>query len=156
MDANQLLTSLGLAVGLPDLKFDHNGCARLLFDQRIAVDLERDADAGCIHVYTVLGAAPPPGTGEALYRRLLEGNLFGSQTQGAALAVDAATHEILLSRSLDVEAASADDFARLVEKFLAATEHWKQELAGSGAGEAAHQPDRAAHVAHMPTYMMKA
>lgn len=156
MDADQLLASLGLATGLPDLKFDNNGCARLLFDQRMAVDLERDADASCIHIYTVLCAAPPPGTGEALYRRLLEGNLFGSQTQGAALAVDATSHEIILCRSVDVESSSSDDFARLIEKFLAAVEHWQQELAGSGAGEAAHQPDRGGHAAHMPTFMMKA
>lgn len=156
MDADQLLASLGLATGLPDLKFDNNGCARLLFDQRIAVDLERDADAGCIHVYNVLCAAPPPGTGEALLRRLLEGNLFGSQTQGAALAVDAASHEVILCRSVDVESSSSDDFARLIEKFLAAVEHWQQELAGSGAGEASQQPDRTAQAAHMPTYMMKA
>lgn len=156
MDADQLLTSLGLATGLPDLRFDGNGCARLLFDQRLALDLERDADAGCIHVYAVLCAAPPPGSGEALYRRMLEGNLFGSQTQGAALAVDAASHEIILCRSVEVEASSADSFSRLIEKFLAAIEHWQQELAGSGPAEAARDTGAAAHAAHMPTYMMKA
>ncbi|MES2975610.1 MAG: type III secretion system chaperone [Pseudomonadota bacterium] len=156
MDANQLLTSLGLAVGLPDLAFDGNGCARLLFDQRIAVNLEHDADAGCIHVYSVLGAVPPPGTGEALFRRLLEGNLFGSQTHGAALAVDGSSHEILLSRSLDVESASAEGFGRMVEKLLAASDHWTQELSGSAAGHAVQAPDSTAQPAHMPAYMMKA
>lgn len=128
MDAHQLLSALGLAMGLTDLAFDDNGCARLVFDQKIAVDLEHDDDVGHIHIYNVLAPAPAPGDGETVYRKLLEGNLFGAQTQGAALAVDAAAHEIVLCRSVNVAGASTTSFAEDIEKFLAAVEHWQGEL----------------------------
>ena len=154
MDAHQILTSLGLAVGLPDLKFDGKGCARLLFDQRLAVDFEHDADAGCIHLYTVLGASPAPGSGEAMFRHLLEGNFFGTQTQGASLAIDPSRNEIILSRTVEVEATSSEDFARVIEKFLAATSHWQEQLAGSAHDEA--PPDSLAQAPRMPAFMMKA
>ncbi len=153
MDANQLLTSLGLTVGLPDLAFDGNGCARLLFDQRLAVDFEHDADTGSIHLYAVLGSSPAQGSGEALYRRLLEGNFFGVQTQGAVLSIDTARGEILLSRTVDVDAASSADFERVIEKFLAAAGHWQEALAGGAHDDVA--PDSRAQEPRMP-FMMKA
>jgi hypothetical protein len=128
MDAHQLLSALGLTMGLPDLAFDANGCARLIFDQAIAVDLEHDDEADCIHIYHVLGTTPSVGDGENLYRRLLEGNLFGAQTQGAALSVDASAQEIVIGRMFDVAGASTTSFAEAMEKFLAAVEHWQSEL----------------------------
>ncbi len=153
MDANQILTSLGLTVGLPDLAFDGNGCARLLFDQRLAVDFEHDADAGSIHLYTVLGSSPAQGSGEALYRRLLEGNFFGIQTQGATLSMDAARGEIILSRSVELDTISSVDFERVIEKFLAAAGHWQEALAGGAHDDVA--PDSHAQVPRVP-FMMKA
>lgn len=136
MDADQLLASLGLTMNLPDLRFDEHGCARLLFDQKLAVDLENDADNDCIHVYSVLGSAPHAGSGEATLRKLLEGNLFGAQTQGAALAIDAPNNEIVLCRSFDIASASTQAFESFMEKFLTAVEHWLEDLATVADGRA--------------------
>lgn len=132
MTADQLLHELGLTLGLPGLRFDANHCARLMFDGKTALNFEHDPGAACIHVYATL--APLPATGrEALYAQLLQGNLFGAQTGGAALAVDAAHHEVVLCRSVALEGASGAAFAAVVERFVAAAEEWTQRLAGASA-----------------------
>jgi hypothetical protein len=138
MDADQLLNSLGVAMGLPGLAFDGNGCARLMFDGKLAVNLEHDADAGTIQAFSAIAPLPARGR-EALYSMLLQGNLFGGETQGATLAIDIAQQEVVLSRAIDVAATGAPAFAALIEAFVNATEHWQQRVANSG-GAAAPVP----------------
>ena len=84
---------------------------------------------------------------------MLEGNFFGSQTQGASLSLDATRGEIILSRSVDVDAITSEDFARVIEKFLAATGYWQEELAGVAHDAAPADPE--AQGPRMP-FMMKA
>ena len=86
MKPEQLLNDLGLTMGLTDLKFNEQGCARLVFDGKTSVNLESDADTGQLQIYTDLCPLPPEGR-EALYLSLLKVHLFGLQTQGATLAV---------------------------------------------------------------------
>jgi hypothetical protein len=135
MDAHQLLNHLGVAMGLPALAFDEQGCARLMFDGKLEVNLEHDSDTGLLQVYAVLGPVPARGR-EALYRSLLEANLFGGQTFGATLAIDGSQQEIVLCRSVAPEEISSPGFAALIEQFVAATESWQQRI-GAGGGEAA-------------------
>lgn len=139
MDADQLLQGLGLAAGLPQLRFDAQGCACLLVDGRLKLNFEHDADSRSIHVYTALGPLPASGR-EALYAQLLQANLFGAGTQGATLAVDAADQEVVLCRSVAVDATGADAFATLVDAFVAAAEHWAQRLDGSTPAAAPEPP----------------
>ena len=136
--ADQLLLDLGQTAGLPQpLRFDAQGCARLVFDTRLAIDFERDDDAGVLQVYSVLGPLPAEGR-EALYQRLLEANLFGSATAGATLAVDGQTREVVLCRTVDVQETGGPAFVRLVERFVAAAEDWKKLLlSGASAGPSA-------------------
>ncbi len=147
---DQLLLDLGQSAGLAQpLRFDERGCARLVFDGQLAIDFERDADAGLLQVYSVLG--PLPGQGrEALLLQLLQANLFGADTAGAALAVDADTGEVVLCRSVAAEGLPAPAFVQLVEQFVAVAEDWKERLAAwrpaAGAPDGAHSatPDAAA------------
>jgi hypothetical protein len=139
MDADQLLASLGLATGLDRLAFDANGCARLVFDGRFTVNFEHDAAARAIQVYSVLAPVPREGR-EALFATLLQANLFGAATQGATLAVDGSTHEVVLCRMVPVEQATAASFAALVEAFVDSVEAWQERLAGGTAAAAATQP----------------
>ncbi|QEA13173.1 type III secretion system chaperone [Comamonas flocculans] len=126
---DQLLLDLGQSAGLPQaLHFDDQGCARLVVGASLAIDFERDAEAGLIQIYSVLAAAPARG-GEALYRTLLEANLFGGDTAGATLAIDAHLREIVLCRSVPAETTSAAAFVKLVEQFIAAAEDWSERVA---------------------------
>lgn len=145
MEAQDLLTNLGTVIGLPDLKFDAQGCARLVFDQSTPVDLEHDPQSGCIQVYSVLGPTPP-GDDLPLYRKLLEANLFGTETHGATLAIDAVRREILLCRRVDLSNATVDSFNLALESFVATTEHWKQQLDRGEVSDAASPPAYERHL----------
>lgn len=131
MKPEQLLNDLGLTMGLPDLKFNEQGCARLVFDSKTSVNLESDADTGQLQIYTDLCPLPPEGR-EALYLSLLEGNLFGLQTQGATLAVDSANHEVVLCRTLAAEELSANAFLAIIESFVNCAEQWRAQIKGGG------------------------
>lgn len=127
MTAEQLLNELGLTMGLPELRFDDQGCACLQFDQRTMVHLEKGAEPACLQLYAVLGRLPAHGR-ETLYLKLLQGNLFGHSTQGATLAVDTMHNEIVLCRTLDLELLGGPTFCALIEQFVAAVEHWTSSL----------------------------
>jgi hypothetical protein len=126
MDPDQLLQSLGLDLGLPSLRFDANGCARLAIDGAPALNFERDAK-GSIHLYSVLCSQPQEGR-EALYAQLLQGNLFGTSTGGGALAVDESKREVVLCRTIFIDQTTAPAFMSQVEAFVAAAEDWKSRL----------------------------
>ncbi|HTH80059.1 MAG TPA: type III secretion system chaperone [Ramlibacter sp.] len=130
MDSDQLLQSLGLDLGLPNLRFDDNGCARLAIEGAPALNFERDAN-GSIHLYSVLCPQPPEGR-EALYAQLLQGNLFGTSTAGASLAIDEVHREVVLCRTISADLATAPAFIAEVEAFVAAAEDWQARLAGPG------------------------
>ncbi|MRD47053.1 type III secretion system chaperone [Caenimonas koreensis] len=126
MDTDQLLQSLGLSLGLDKLRFDANGCACLAVDGAPALNFERDASGG-IHLYSVL-APVPPDEREAVYTQLLQGNLFGTLTAGATLAIDELHAEIVLCRNVVAESQTASSFESLVEAFVAAAEDWQSRL----------------------------
>ena len=130
---DQLLLDLGQTAGLSQpLRFDDHGCARLTVGAHLAIGFERDAEAGVIQLYSVLGPLPAQGDA-ALYQQLLEANLFGADTAGAALAIDGPMREIVLCRSVGAEGMAAAAFVQIVEQFITAAEAWKEHLA-------AHQP----------------
>lgn len=128
--AHDLLAAYSRHAGVPGLQFTQHGCARLLFEEAVAIDLEIDDAQDCIQLYSVLGPVPP-GNCEALYRALLEGSLFGSQTGGATLSVDAVREEVLIWRRLELAVADVTQLARMLEELAACAQVWRQKL-GSG------------------------
>jgi hypothetical protein len=149
MDTDQLLQFLGLDLGLPTLRFDGNGCARLTIEGAPALNFERD-EKGTIHLYSVLCPQPTDGR-EALYAQLLQGNLFGTSTGGALLAVDEMRREVVLCRKVDPEQVSVPAFISQVEAFVAAAEDWQGRLTSSRAGAA--PPSEAAAPSMMNHFM---
>ena len=123
-------------MGLPAFAVDAAGCARLEFDGRTRVNFEVDTETDRLQLYSVLG--PLPGEGrEALYRTLLEGNLFGGGTRGASLAVDSLAHEVVLCQCLSAELYSGEAFIALLEDFVTCAQHWTETLQSGPAPTAA-------------------
>ncbi len=139
MNADQLLNDLGLAMGLPNLRFDAQGCARLMFDGKTAIDLENDTTADSLQIYCVLGPLPAEGR-EALFKTLLQANLFGTGTHGATLAVDSLHNEVVLCRTVVPDSMSTTGFTALMEKFVTSAEHWRTNLGGAADGGASAPP----------------
>ncbi len=132
MHAIELLKHFAMGLGLPDLRFDDHGCASLSLDARTEVHFEHDAATDAIHCYSRLAALPAQGQ-EALYLRLLQANLLGTQTAGSTLAVDGSAQEVVLCRQVAPQHMDGQDFLALVQAFVDTAEHWTQLLASADA-----------------------
>lgn len=136
MDAPRLLEHLARSMGVEGLAFNADGCACLIFDGRIALNLESDPVAGRLHLHVELGALPSRGR-EAVYRAMLEGNLFGAQTGEATLAIDKATETVVLCQALRPEELSGSTFIEAVQTMVRCADVWQKALAdGTLGGEA--------------------
>ena len=151
MKADHLLKEAGLSMGLPNLQFDSRGCARLVFDGKVAVNFENDPDAGAIQVYSVLGRVAAHGR-EATFRQLLQGNLFGAETDGSALAFDTLTDEIVLCRRVDPDRHDAASLGRMIEGFVSCAEAWIERLGKAPQADGA----RSAHGGEMSAAFIRA
>ena len=92
----------------------------------------------CIHLYAVLGPLPAHANA-TVYRELLEGNLFGTRTRGATLAIDAVQQEVILCRRVELAVAEVGTFTAMLDDFVAASREWQQAFAS---GELAVEEDR--------------
>jgi len=146
MKSDQLLCELGLIIGLPDLKFNEEGCACLVFDGRTEVNIESDADTGALQIYADLCPLPAEGR-EALYLTLLEANMFGMKTLGSTLAVDSVQHVVVLCRTLSADSMGAQEFSSFIEDFVNSVELWREQLQ-SAPVQPDEQPDQFMQPAH--------
>ena len=124
--ADLLLSGYGSTLGLPQVHFDPNGCARLEYTDGLAVVFVLVSAASVIHVYHCLGEIPDAASA-AFFRRLLEGNFFGKETRGATLAIDPVKDELLVCRQLPLEGAAASDAEKFMADFLASARDWRQK-----------------------------
>ena len=137
MEPDQLLQALAVSLHLPNLRFDANGCARVLIDNAPALNFERAH--GAIHVYSVLAALPPEGR-EAVYAEMLQANLFGESTSGATLAIDQSRGEILMCRTAFAEQSTGPLFVSMVEVFVDSAKGWQERLACAPQRATQHEP----------------
>ena len=71
---------------------------------------------------------PPPGSGEQLYRTMLEANNLFTETGGATLSIDAATGACRLQRHVSQDDFAGDAEARLVA-FVETALAWSRLIA---------------------------
>jgi hypothetical protein len=133
MNAQQLLDSLASTMGLPQMPLNSDHCARIVFDGKVEVDFESDPESGELFLHCSVGALPHGGR-EALYRRLLEANLFGQETSRSTLAVDAGTESVVMWRADLCEELSLISFQQIVEDFVNCAEGWMAEVEQAGHG----------------------
>lgn len=131
MNAVSLLSELGSQMGIAGLQFDAQGCARLVFDGAVTLNLEHDADSSKLQIYSVVGKVPVENR-EHVFQILLEGNLFGAETGGGVLSLDPLEREIVLFRTFEGDGLTGAAFAEAVGRFVDAAEDWVARLADSG------------------------
>ena len=127
MDIHSILTQLGQQMGLPQLKLDENNVCRLVFDQRLVVDIEATDNNKVIHFYALVGELPPENK-EDFMANLLEANLFGKGTGGSAFALDHNHQEIYLCRLLLIDSLAYQDFVNILETFVNHLEAWMDKI----------------------------
>ena len=122
MEATELLSRLGRELGL-SLHISDEGVCRIYFDND-TIDFEMIDDGVCI--IAEVGYLPPQGC-ERQCRALLAANLFGIETAGATLSLDAAIDTVFL-HMIYRNNSNYYDFEAAIGRFLKVLRHWKGQL----------------------------
>ncbi|WP_153099994.1 type III secretion system chaperone [Paraburkholderia hayleyella] len=139
MDVLKLIEQIGAVIGLPQLKLDARGLARVRIEGSPDLNLEADNEVNCLHLYSTIGTIPETLTLD-LCEKLLTANTFGSKTGGASLALDKLGGEIILCHRIESDDMKAETVQATLERFVAAAEYWVKELSGTGDTPAAEAP----------------
>ncbi|HSI85271.1 MAG: type III secretion system chaperone [Candidatus Methylacidiphilales bacterium] len=124
MSIINLLSELGSHMGMNQLRPNEHGICRLVFDQKLKVDLEPSEDGKSLLVYTKVGEIPH-GAASGFYRMLLDASLFGRGTGGGAtLALDGDAGEVFLQAILPLDKLDAIVLSSTLEDFLNTAETW--------------------------------
>lgn len=128
MTADNAIRELGQRLGF-DLTLDRNRACAVVFDGKLTVEFEAPASLPPTLVLTCRVAGDvPAGQREEVFALLLQANLFGRGTAGAALAIDQAREEIVLQRTLPLEQTDGQDLLHALESLLQYAQAWVERL----------------------------
>ncbi|MDH4376478.1 MAG: type III secretion system chaperone [Ramlibacter sp.] len=132
--AEQLITSLGKTLNLPELKLDDvtHSCV-LLFDENIVLNIEFDANGGQLILSAYLDEMPAEST-DRVMREMMIANLYWHRTDGATLGLEELTGGIILADRRPIAVLDESGFEKWVEGFVNQTERWKKRLPEIAAG----------------------
>lgn len=136
MTTDQALRELGERLGVGPIELDADGGTRITFGEDLLVDLEQPPGSEVLHLHAPAGPLAPGMAAETraeLLAELLEANLLGQGTGGAALAVDTMLDEVVLWRGLPADGLTVDALERALEDFLDHLSAWQRRLAEPGA-----------------------
>ena len=128
--ADTVLAELASCLGLESLQLDENRDCHLLFDGRLAVDIEVPDGDHAMHLTGTVGPLPAEGR-EAIYEQLLEFNLPTEEHLVPCCAVDTTAGEILLCHRLTLPG-EPGSLPQVLESFLNHLESWQERLSTSG------------------------
>lgn len=135
MNTDDVIQSIATAMGVPELHLDEHGCARLRIDDAIDLNFEASDCSHLLHVYCTLGPVPTADR-ERCFEQLLKANLFGADTGGATLAIDAERNEIVLCMDIGNHGWTAELILSRVERFVDAALGWQARFSERQAIEA--------------------
>jgi hypothetical protein len=139
MDIRNLLKEMGNQTGLGDIVLDENNVCRLVFDDRLAVDVEALPDGKKFYIHASVGLTPYENRA-TFFEELLAANLFGQGTAGATLALDRDLGEIILFREFETEKTDYQEFVSALEVFLSRLEYWTERVSSGEAGTTEEGP----------------
>jgi len=131
---NGWLAELAEAAGIDSLELNPQGVAAVRFGDRVEIVFEAPENAAALHLYCPICDVPAdPKAEAALYRRLLELNLFGLETRGASFAIDRDSNRVLLCYAMPLENADHMTFQNTVGNFAEVCERFCNELGDAAA-----------------------
>ncbi len=131
MDIGEFVSKLEEKLGMRPLAFSAEGVISFAFNERYTAHIEKSADDTLLMVYAEIGVLPIEGR-EALLLSLLEANLFGQKTQGAAFGIDHDTLVIYLFRSFNLTELSFDTFYQGLTGLLQTQVEWTTNIETKG------------------------
>jgi hypothetical protein len=137
MNASDLLADFAQRLGLPPITFSDEGTARVLVDGTLPIDWQHDAASQQLHLMVSFGPPPEGEEREAYLLRVLAANLLGRETGGAVFAFDPAAGDVVLTRTLSLEATDSLVLENALNGLLAAVETLREAFsAPAPAGQA--------------------
>lgn len=138
MNCDEVIQAIATAMDVPELRLDEHGCARLRIDDAIDVNFEASGGSHLLHVYSTLGPVPTHDR-EHCFEQLLGANLFGADTGGATLAIDAEFNEIVLCTDIGNHGWTAELIMSRLQRFIDAALAWQERFAARQAEAAADE-----------------
>lgn len=127
MDLVKLIVELGKELAVEtSLAPASNGHYLLSFDPGIEVNVTEEKRI--VLFKGIIGSIPETNT-ESFLLGLMEANLFGLGTRGAAIGLEAEGKLLTLSQAFSVDI-SFEHFKEKLEDFVSVIAHWRQAAAG--------------------------
>ena len=100
--AEEILESLGLFLGLDDLKFsEEDDTCILQLDDKIQVNITLNSTNDTIILHHLIGTLPESNRSK-IVEQLLQANLFWSGTNGATISMESDTGLVIIARALAI------------------------------------------------------
>lgn len=119
-----LMKEFGQAMGLGDVALEEDGGARIVIDGSLEVDIAAARDGVGFDI-TAAVCPIPTRNQRGIFAGMLEANLVGQGTGGAALSLDTSLGEVVLSRSIRQDSLSYDEFEGEMIRFTTALRDWR-------------------------------
>lgn len=113
--------------GISSTSFDEKGILHFLINDTLAISLEKTLDGEGFFVYTILGKIPA-GRELTFAMAVLEGNLFGKETNRSSIGYDPLTHHLVLFRYFNGMHLDIHSLSKGIEEFLEVYAHWIAKL----------------------------
>ena len=131
-NAKEALDALAAKIGLPGLKFGKDNACELIVGEDLEIQIEDMGEGGVIRLNAAV--RDMAGTDAAVLRDLLTANFNGMGTGKAALSVNPATSEIVLTQPVEATRHDAASLVAEVELFVRYAAFWREHAAGMSAG----------------------
>lgn len=131
MNCEDVIQAIAIAMNVPGLHLNEHGCARLRIDDSIDLNFEASDGSHLLHVYSTLGPVPTHKR-ERCFEQLLRANLFGADTGGATLAVDAEFNEVVLCSDIGNHGWTGELIMSRLSRFIEAALAWQERFAALG------------------------
>lgn len=127
MNLSELLTELGCKINIDDLALDENNICRLVFDDRIVIDMESLEEEEALFIYTPICRIPSKGELK-FYKNMLSANAFCRETGNGFLSLDTESDTIMLQEKIIYDGLSFTAFFNRFEIFVVCAEKWKNRV----------------------------
>ncbi len=136
MHLSELVVALGNHLGIDDFNLQANGTASVRIADKIEVTTEQYADSQevCL-IYAYLDRVPETDL-TALYREMLQANLFGAMTSDATLCLDGESERLVVYRKLSLTDVDPDEFIDIWTRVVGVASHWSERLGGDSQPQA--------------------
>ena len=136
MDIDQLVEQFGQDSGLGNLKLNQDGLCRLVFDDKLFVDIEKTSNNFVLH--SVVGKPPVQQDEQLQYMEmLLQANGPDHAIGDIHLGFDAKMDEILIFQNFSDVDVNYEYFKRCMDEFIAQVGKWRSRLSAAVGAEMA-------------------